>query len=120
VHACFHRLQGSIMIPDKKRTKLRIAQAYVKLLCTAEGSSEASLSLTWIRNCEIRMFGGPQPDPDSIVLFWLELFDHGANISVDSFGCREPEDAVVVFEDFIAQAGRLNEAAAPVGTETQN
>jgi hypothetical protein len=53
-------------------------------------------------------------------LFWLALFDHGAKISVDSFGCRELEDAVVVFEDFIAQAGHLNEAAAPDGLQTQN
>lgn len=108
------------MIPDKTRNKLRIAQAYVKLLCTAEGSSEASLSLTWIRNCEIRMFDGSQLDPDSVVLFWLELFDHGTKVSVDSYGCRELEDAVVVFEDFVAQAGHLNPATGPVGAETQN
>jgi hypothetical protein len=115
-------MQGSTvsMIPDRTRNKLRIAQAYVKLLCTTEGGSEASLSLTWIRNREIRIFGGSQLDPDSIVLFWLALFDHGAKISVDSFGCRELEDAVVVFEDFIAQAGHLNEAAAPDGLQTQN
>ena len=115
-------MQGSIvnMIPERTRNKLRIAQAYVKLLCIPEGNSETSLSLTWIRNCEIRIFDGSHPDSDSIALFWLELFDHGAQISVDSFGCRELEDAVVVFEDFISQAVALNEASGPEGSETQS
>jgi hypothetical protein len=115
-------MQGSIvnMIPERTRNKLRIAQAYVKLLCIPDGSSETSLSLTWIRNCEIRIFDGSHPDSDSIALFWLELFDHGAQISVDSFGCRELEDAVVVFEDFVAQARHLDTTTGPVGAETQN
>jgi hypothetical protein len=108
------------MIQTKRRHELRIAQAYVKLLCIPEGSFETSLSLAWIGNCEIRMFGGSHADPDSMTLFWLELFDHGTKTSVDSFGCRDVEDAVARFEDFIAQAGHLYEAAEPDGLETRN
>ncbi len=101
-------------------SKLRIARAYVKLLCIPEGSSETSVSLTCIGNCEIRIFEGPQVTSDGTPLFWLELFDHGAGMSVDSFSCRDIEDAVAIFEDFISQAAHLKEASGPDDAETQN
>lgn len=40
-------------------------------------------------------------------LFWLELFDHGANASVDGSCSHSIEDALTVFDDFVAQATRL-------------
>ena len=40
----------------------------------------------------------------------MELFDHDAEMSIDSFRCREIEDALVVFRDFVAQANPSNEA----------
>ena len=107
-------------ISDKALNQLRIARAYVKLLCVPEGASETSVSLARIGNYEIRIFEGSQVDSDGMSLFWLELFDHRAKISVDSFSCREIEDAVVVFEDFISRANRSNEASGPDGAETQS
>lgn len=107
-------------LSDKTLNELRIARAYVKLLCIPEGTSEASISLAWIGSCEIRIFEGSQADSDGMPLFWLELFDHSAKTSVDSFSCHEIKDAVVVFEDFISQAGPLNEASGPDGAETQS
>ena len=109
-----------IRISDETLNELRIARAYVKLLCIPEGSSEASVSLAWIGNYEILIFEGSQADSDGIPLFWLELFDHGAKTSVDSFSCHEIKDAVVVFEDFVSQANQLNQVSGPDGEETQN
>jgi hypothetical protein len=43
-------------------------------------------------------------------------FDHSAKTSVDGFAAT-PE-GVVIFDDFISQAGRLNKPR-PSGTETQ-
>jgi hypothetical protein len=105
---------------DKALSQLRIARAYVKLLCIPAGTSEASISLAWIGNYEIRIFEGPQVDSDGMSLFWLELFDHGVKTSIDSFSCQEIEDAVVVFEDFISRARLLNEASGPNAGETQS
>ena len=107
-------------IQQVKLTELRIAQAYLNLLCIPEGSSEASVSLAWIGSCEIRIFEGPQANTDGMPLFWLELFDHRAKTSVDTFSCNEIEDAAVVFEDFIAQANHLNERSGSDGAETQS
>jgi hypothetical protein len=115
-------LQGSIVsrTSDKSLSQLRIARAYVQLLCVPEGASETSVSLAWIGNYQIRIFEGLQVDSDGMSLFWLELFDHGAKTPVDSFNCQEIEDAVVVFEDFISRASLLNEAFGPNGGETQS
>ena len=89
--------------------ELRIATAYVKLSCIPRESSEASVSLASIGNCEIRMFRGPEVDFDGVPLFWLELFDLSTKASVDGFSCHRIKDAVPIFDDFISQAGLLNE-----------
>lgn len=107
-------------IRQVKLTELRIAQAYLNLLCIPEGSSNASVSLAWIGSCEIRIFEGPQANTNGMPLFWLELFDHRAKTSVDTFSCNEIEDAAVVFEDFIAQANDLNETSGSDGAETES
>ena len=107
-------------ISDKTLRELRIARAYIKLLCIPERSPGASVSLARTGNCEICIFGGSQDNPVGTPLFWLELFDHGAKNSVDSFGCHEIEDAVVIFDEFILQAVRLNEASGPDGSGTES
>ena len=93
-------------------TELRIARAYVKLSSVPEDSSQASVSLAWIGNCEIRMFRGPEAHLDGVPLFWLELFDHRKR-SVDSFICHRLKDAVPIFDDFISQAAGLNKPGGP-------
>jgi hypothetical protein len=101
---------GSVMncTSETALIELRVARAYVKLSCIPEDSSEASVSLASIGNCEIRMFRAREADFDGMSLFWLELRDHGANTSVDSFKCHKIKDAVPVLEDFMSQAADLN------------
>jgi hypothetical protein len=55
-------------ISDKTLSELRIAQAYVKLLCVPQGSSKASVTLVWVGNCEIRIFEGSQACSDGVPL----------------------------------------------------
>ena len=55
--------------PEPTVNELRIARAYVKLSSVPEDSSQASVSLAWIGNCEIRMFRRPETDFDSVALF---------------------------------------------------
>lgn len=116
------RIRGSIVSNISRKTlgELRIAQAYVKLLCIPEGSSQVSVTLAQIGNCEIRIFEEPREHPDCFPLFWLELFDHRAKWSVDSCSCHKIEDAVIVFEDFISQARHLSEALGSDHTEARN
>src|SRR5712672_2808419 len=82
-------------ISDNALSKMRIARAYIQILCILEDRSEASVSLASIGNCEIRMFVGSKAHSDGMSLSWLELFDHDAKTSVDSYSCHKIEDAVV-------------------------
>ena len=98
---------------------LRIAQALIRLSSLPRGSSTTSIALARVGNCELRIFEGTQASSDGVPYIWLELFDHSTNISVDSCSCQEIEQAAAIFEDFISQAARLNEASGPDDTETQ-
>jgi hypothetical protein len=106
-------------IADKTLSRIRIAQAYIRLLCIPGDGAAASVSLVRIGRCEIRFFGGAEANADGMPLIWLELFDHGTKTSVDSFSCYEIDEAVTIFEDFIVQAGLLNGAPGPDDSDTQ-
>ena len=93
---------------DRTLTEQRIARAYVKLSCIPEDSSEASVSLASIGNCEIHMFRGPEVGFDGGPLFWLELFDHSTKQSIDGFSCHKIEEAVAICDDFMSQAAAAN------------
>jgi len=98
-------------------TELRIARAFVQLSSILE-DAKASVSLARDGNCEIRMFRGPEADFDRGALFWLELFDHGTRMSIDSFGCNKLEEAAPVFEHLMSQAADLSDPD-PNGPEAQ-
>lgn len=102
------RTQGLIVckLSDNMRIKLRIASAYLQLSSNPQ-SSGTCVSLASVGHCEVRIFAGLVADSDGLPLFWLELFDHGANASVDGSCSHSIEDAVTVFDDFVAQATRL-------------
>jgi hypothetical protein len=81
-----------------------LARAYIRLFALPDDNSKATVSLASIGSYEIRMLRGSPVHPDGAPLFWLELFDHSIDKSVDSFICHRLEDAVPVFENFISQA----------------
>jgi hypothetical protein len=60
------------------------------------------VSLGRVGSYEIRIFEPLAGIPVS-ALFWIELFDHDAQSSVDSCACRDVEEAVATFDDFIAR-----------------
>jgi hypothetical protein len=89
-------------ISDDKFSKLRITRAYIKLLCIPEGDVRI-VSLVWIGSYEIRMLDASQSSSADAPLFWIELFDHDAQSSVDSRACRDIKEAAAAFEDFISR-----------------
>ena len=99
-------------------TELLIARAFVKLSSIPEESSQTTVTLASVGSCDIRMFLGEQADVDGVSLFWLELFDLGINMSVDSFRCVTIKDAAPVFEELMSQAVCLS-SPDPSGAETQ-
>jgi hypothetical protein len=96
--------------------ELRIARAYVNLSSIPEDSSETSVSLAAIGNCEIRMFRGREADLDSAA-FWFELLNHDTKTSADRFQCHTIQDAAPVFENFISEAATYLNEPQPGGPE---
>jgi hypothetical protein len=100
------KLRGPIVCktPDKKFDELRITRAYIKLLCIPEGEQGARMvSLARVGSHEIRIFEISEASSADAPLFWIELFDHDAQSSVDSRPCRDIEEAAAAFEDFISR-----------------
>jgi hypothetical protein len=89
-----------------------------KLSSILEDGPKASVSVTWVGNCEVRMFRGPETDFDNRALFWLELFDHGTRMSVDGFRCLNIKDAAPAFDILMSQLASLNNPD-PSGAEAQ-
>jgi hypothetical protein len=58
---------------------------------------------------EIRVFQPSSAPPTNAIIFWIELFDHDRQLSIDSIGDCTLDDAVIAAEDFIARATTLNE-----------
>jgi len=91
--------------------KLRISQAYIKLLSIPENASGPRMvSLLSLANYEVRMFEPSEASADTY-LFWLELFDHDGGVSLDSCNCSDMENALTAFEHLVAQAIRAHEAS---------
>jgi hypothetical protein len=112
-----HRWSSMSSNSGSKFSELRITQAYIKLLGIPENAQVPKvISLERVGACEIRMFEAAPVD--DAPLFWMELFDHDAQSSVDSCSCYEIAEAAATFDDFISQAQRRTENSAPHDGET--
>ena len=63
-----------------------------------------------------------EPPPDSCAadfLFWIELFDHDSQVSIDGKGCRILEDGVRAAEYLITRAKRLSERSGRAGRKRE-
>jgi hypothetical protein len=85
---------------DIEFSKLRISRAYIKLLCIPE-ATEKIVPLARIGNYEVRMLECPQSNSDATLLFSIELFDHDAQLPVDSCSCFDIDEGAAAFRNFI-------------------
>ena len=83
-------------------SKLRITRAYIKLLCIPEGAAKI-VSLAQFGNFEVRMLESSQNDSDAAPLFSIELFDHDAQLPVDSCSCFDIDEGAAAFRNFISR-----------------
>jgi hypothetical protein len=58
---------------------------------------------------EVRLVQALQSVPEAAQLFWMELFDHDRQLSIDSVGNLAFGYAVSAAEDLIARATTLSE-----------
>jgi hypothetical protein len=83
-------------------TTLRISQAFISLQCRPESDGKM-ISLAWIGDLEIRMHAAT-PTTAEKPLFILDIFDHDAQLFVDSRACHTLADGAAAFDDFLLMA----------------
>jgi hypothetical protein len=96
---------NSLRMDDRAHSVTRITQAYISLSSAPKGKyGERTISIARIRNYEIRMVESCPSDMGDSFLFWIELFDHDIQSTVEGCRCCEIEDGVAGFEQFFEQA----------------
>ena len=85
-------------------TTLRVSRAYVSLLSRPEGDA-AVVSLAWIGDFEIRMHAAPPTSAVKQPLFIIDIFDHDAQLFIDSRACYAVAEGAVAFDEFLGMAG---------------
>ena len=79
-------------------TTLRISRAYVSLVSRPEGEA---ISLAWIGDYEIRLRAASADCAARQPLFIIEIFDHDAQIFIDSRACHTLAEGAVAFDEFL-------------------
>jgi hypothetical protein len=100
--------------------RLRLTQAFIALSSIpGSGPAPRTLSIAMIGKCEIRMFNASSSWPGDAPPLWIELFDHDAQISIDSRSCREIDDAMAAFDEWLSDAEILKELCRPEADDAQ-
>ena len=94
-------------------TTLRVSRAYVSLLSRPEGEA-AAVSLAWIGDFEIRMHAAPPTSAVKQPLFIVDVFDHDAQLFIDSRACYTVAEGAVAFDEFLRMAEPVTGGKPPV------
>lgn len=92
-----------------KEFERRIVQSYVWLLRapkTIDGHKVAALSRHGL--FEVRLLEPSEPAQGNDMPFWVELFDNGHSLCIDSYAGDDIEEAAVAVRHLISQAELLN------------
>jgi hypothetical protein len=82
-------------------TTLRISRAYVSLLARPGDDNSTAVSLAWIGDFEIRMHAAAPTSAAKQPLFVVDVFDHDAQLSIDSRACHTIAEGAVAFDEFL-------------------
>lgn len=106
---------------DEKIGELRVTLAYIELLWNPEKEPGARI-IPVVRsgNYEIRVLQLLPNGSDGEPTIWMELFDHRIQLPVNRSHCREIEDAMDVFKEFVAQVKSLDEASGSRRTSSHD
>jgi hypothetical protein len=95
---------------SRNELEVLLKYAHARLQFVPLGASPSrAVTLLRFGPFEIRVFQPSSATPTKAVIFWIELFDHDRQLSIDSIGDCTMDDAVTAAEDFIARATALNE-----------
>jgi hypothetical protein len=104
---------------DDGRWESRVAAAYVQLAlsCAAQDGAR-SVRIARVGRLDLRLVEPARPASVDDPLFWLELYDNDAEMTIDSCGCDDLQDAAKAAEQLIREARDLINAAPAITRRT--
>jgi hypothetical protein len=95
---------------SRKELEARLMDAHAKLQLIPPGPSVSRVvTLMRVGPFDVRLIEPRSAPPTNAIIFWIEIFDHDRQLSVDSIGDCSLNDAVTAAGVFIARATALNE-----------
>jgi hypothetical protein len=94
---------------SRSELKALLKVAHGRLQLVPPGASSRAVTVVRFGPFEIRLVEPFNAPPTNFVSFWIELFDHDRQLSIDSIGDCALDDAMIAVEDFIARAKALKE-----------
>src|SRR5215467_11031417 len=92
---------------SKMNLETRLARAHVMLLVIPKDEHDSkSTPLVRYGAYEVRLV--EMPSVSNAFVFWIELFDHNRQVSIDSKGANDFEEAVATAEHLILRAEELS------------
>jgi hypothetical protein len=100
----------SLSKTSRNELEALLMDAHTKLQLVPPGiNASRVVTLARLGSFEVRLIQPMSVPPIDEIRFWMELFDHDRQLSIDSVGNLVPEDAIVAAEDFIARASKQSE-----------
>jgi hypothetical protein len=96
--------------PSRIELEALLMDAHTRLQLVPPGVGvPGAVTLKRLGSFEVRLIQPLNAPVAKTVIFWIELFDHDRQLSIDSIGDCAVDDAAIAAEDFIARAAKLNE-----------
>jgi hypothetical protein len=93
----------------KKPLKERFADALTQLQASSkEEHGSQSAPLAHYGPYEVRLYRPTSAATQNEFIFWIELFDHSSQISIDSSGTNNFDEALAIAEKFLSKAAALD------------
>jgi hypothetical protein len=88
----------------------KLIEAHAELELSQQSADISALAtLARLGAFEVRLIVPSDVAPTGEARFWMELYDHDRQLSIDSVGDRVLKDAVIAAEDLIERATTLSE-----------
>ena len=90
----------------------RVTQSYLGLFLTSKGADGSrAAAVARIGMFEVRLVEMPSFNASEGLSLWVELYDRGHRVGVDSYKCGDLDEAIDVAQLLMTQATQLNSEA---------
>ena len=104
--------KAALNTDGQKMIAARVTESYTSLFLTSkhdDGSRHAAIAR--IGAFEVRLLEMPSANSPEEASLWVELYDRGLRVGVDSYKCGDLDEAIDIAQILMTQATQLNSEA---------